>query len=100
MGSEQALIMTHNQGDYGASEGAEENVNIGSLSGRYGPKLPPHRRAVQTVLHLPLRMFAICSLDRPRLAHATFLCSERALEHVFEVEYGRLPIPNHRTSEL
>jgi hypothetical protein len=62
--------------------------------------LPPHWRAVQTVLHLPLRMFAISILDRPRLAHATLLCSERALEHVFEVEFRRLSIPNHRTSEL
>ena len=51
-------------------------------------ELPPHWRAVQTVLHLPLRMFAICSLDRPRLAHTTFLCSERAPEHFVEVEFG------------
>jgi hypothetical protein len=41
MSSEQALIMTHNQGDYGASEGAEEMSTSGSLSGRYGPSYLP-----------------------------------------------------------
>ena len=95
MSSEKTLITTHNQCDYGASEGANRHVRFDLPLLQWLCHIPPHRRAVQTVLHLPLHMFTICSLDRLRLAHATLSCAERALEHVVEVEFGGMPIPNH-----
>ena len=41
MSSEQALIMTHNQGDYGASEGAEEMSTSGLFQEDTVPRYLP-----------------------------------------------------------
>ena len=98
MSSEDSLVTTYHQGDDRAGEGAVV-VSAFNLLDSDERCEPSHRRAVQTVLHLLLRMFAICSLGRPRLGHTTFLGIERAFEHFVEAE-SALSRPDHVTSEL
>ena len=98
MSSEDSLVTTYHQGDDGAGEGAVV-VLISKLLAVDDLCEPPHRRTIQTVLHLLLRMFAICSLGRPRLGHTAFLGVERAFEHFVEAE-SALSRPDHVTSEL